>query len=166
MELIEPIEVTLLRGCFLEADRSQVVAYHLEGLRAALLVQYPHLTVTIDEIRIGSRLLRELGDHAQVHFSRIPVVLDYLEIILPCLSRTLRDITTIYEDNTLSKDNRWRKMYHTLTNEADGLQLPQRFMNYNHFLTLLRELLIRLVLIIVTQGIGPAERGQVTKFRL
>lgn len=138
------IEYHLLQGCCLEANRADVVAFHLDGLRSALPgPPHPHLTVTIEEIRISSQLLRELADHSQVHFSRVPVVLDYLEIILPCLSRSLRDITGHYEDRTLTKENRWRKMYHSMTDEAGGLSLPQRFLLYNHFLTLLRELLTR-----------------------
>ncbi|KAF4335245.1 hypothetical protein FBEOM_10895 [Fusarium beomiforme] len=34
-------------------------------------------------------------------------------------------------------------MYHSMTQEAGGLSLPQRFILYNRFLTLLRELLLR-----------------------
>ncbi|KPM40975.1 hypothetical protein AK830_g5586 [Neonectria ditissima] len=146
MELVPggQIEFQLLQGCCLEANRADVVAFHLDGLRTSLPgPPHPHLTVTIEEIRIASQLLRELAGNSQVHFSRVPVVLDYLEIILPCLSRSLRDITSHYEDRTMTKENRWRKMYHDMTDEAGGLSLPQRFILYNHFLTLLRELLTR-----------------------
>ncbi|KAF5980835.1 hypothetical protein FCOIX_4585 [Fusarium coicis] len=97
----------------------------------------------MEEVSISGQLLRELAEYSKVHFSRVPVVLDYLEIILPCLSRSLRDITTYYEDRTLTKENRWRKMYHSMTQEAGGLSLPQRFILYNRFLSLLRELLLR-----------------------
>ncbi|RSL39330.1 hypothetical protein CEP51_016819, partial [Fusarium floridanum] len=134
----------LLQGCLLEAQRADKVAFHLVGLRNSLPeAPHAHLVVTTEEIRISAQLLRELAEYSQTHFSRVPVVLDYLEIILPCLSRSLRDITTHYEDRTLTKENRWRKMYHSMTTEAGGLSLPQRFILYNHFLTLLRELLTR-----------------------
>ncbi|KAM6531710.1 hypothetical protein FSOLCH5_001161 [Fusarium solani] len=134
----------LLQGCLLEAQRADKVAFHLVGLRNSLPeAPHAHLVVTTEEIRISAQLLRELAEYSQTHFSRVPVVLDYLEIILPCLSRSLRDITTHYEDRTLTKENRWRKMYHSMTQEAGGLSLPQRFILYNHFLTLLRELLTR-----------------------
>lgn len=147
------LEVHLLSGCCLEAERADVVAFHLEGLRNALLEPaHPHLSVTIEEIRTSAQLLRELADNSQVHFTRVPVVLDYLNIILPCLSRSLRDITAHYEDTSLSKENRWRKMYHKMTEEAGGLLLPQRFLLYNHFLTLLRELLTRSVLLFWIHG--------------
>lgn len=144
MEQTGPIELHLLRGCCLEAERADVVGLSLEGLRNALSEKnHPHLTVTIEEIRSSSRLLREMADHSQVHIERVPMVLNYLNIVLPCLSRSLRDITAHYEDRSLSKENRWRKMYHNMTEEASGLLLPQRFMLYNHFLTLVREMLTR-----------------------
>ncbi|KAF4978101.1 hypothetical protein FZEAL_5491 [Fusarium zealandicum] len=146
MEMVRGVqhELHLLQGCCLEAERADIVAFHLAGLRNALSeAPHPHLVVTMEEIRMLGQLLRELAEYSQVHFSRVPVVLDYLEILLPCLSRSLRDITNHYEDRTLTKENRWRKMYHAMTQEAGGLQLPQRFILYNHFLTLLRELLTR-----------------------
>ncbi|KAI5466230.1 hypothetical protein BGZ63DRAFT_438061 [Mariannaea sp. PMI_226] len=146
MELVHggQIEVHLLQGCYLEASRAEQVAFNLEGLRFSLPnPPHPHLSLVIEEIRISAQLLRELADQSQVHFTRVPVVLDYLEIILPCLSRSMRDIKSHYEDRTLTRENRWRKMYHTMTDEASGLPLQQRFILYNHFLTLLRELLTR-----------------------
>lgn len=147
MELVAggQIEVHLLQGCFLEASRAEQAAFNLEGLRNSLTPPpHPHLTILIDEIRISGQNLRELAEQSHVHFTRVPVVLDYLEIILPCLSRSLRDIKTHYEDRSQTRENRWRKMYHTMTDEAGGLPLHQRFMLYNHFLTLLKELLTRL----------------------
>jgi hypothetical protein len=141
------LELHLLQGCCLEAERADCVAIQLVGLRHALSEgTHSHLLILMEEIRISGQWLRELAEYSNVHFSRVPVVLDYLEIILPCLSRSLRDITSYYEDRTLTKENRWRKMYHSMTQEADGLSLPQRFMLYNQFLSMLRELLLRLVL--------------------
>ncbi|KAH7269809.1 uncharacterized protein BKA55DRAFT_588418 [Fusarium redolens] len=138
------LELHLLQGCCLEAERADRVAVQLLGLRNALGEgTHTHLLMTMEEISISGQLLRELAEYSKVHFSRVPVVLDYLEILLPCLSRSLRDITTYYEDRTLTKENRWRKMYHSMTQEAGGLSLPQRFILYNRFLSLLRELLLR-----------------------
>jgi hypothetical protein len=134
----------LLQGCCLEAERADLVALQLLGLHNVLPEgNHAHLMMTIEEIRASSQLLFELPEHCKVHFSRVPIVLDYLEILLPCLSRSLRDITTFYEDRTQTRENRWRKMYHSMTDEAGGLSLPQRFILYNRFLTLLRELLTR-----------------------
>ncbi|KAF5023336.1 hypothetical protein F66182_4644 [Fusarium sp. NRRL 66182] len=138
------LELHLLQGCYLEAERAERVALHLTGLRNAL-PDGPHTTlfVTTEEIRVSGQLLRELAECSQIYLARVPIVLDYLEILLPCISKSLRDITTYYEDRTLTKDNRWRKMYHSMTEEAGGLSLPERFIVYNRFLTLLRELLTR-----------------------
>ncbi|PNY23355.1 Uncharacterized protein TCAP_06694 [Tolypocladium capitatum] len=138
------IDVHLLRGCCLEAERSDVVGYQLEGWSNALNeFSNPHLTAVISEIKTGSRILRELADLSQVHKDRVPLILNPLNIVLPCLSRSLRDITAHYEDRTRQKLNRWRHMYHTMTNEAGGLSLPGRFMAYNQYLSSLRDLLIR-----------------------
>jgi hypothetical protein len=139
-----PVEVVLLRGCILEAERADTVWLRLDGLRKALAEKgHVYLNTTIEGIRLGSGLLRELADLSQIHQERIPVTLDHLNIVLPCLSRSLRDITSYYEDKSMSKHNRWRKMFHSLTEEAGGLILPERFTLYNNLLALLRDLLAR-----------------------
>jgi hypothetical protein len=150
MELSSPIEdaslvdAHLLNGCCLEADRSDSVWLRLEGLFIALPeANRRHLRPLIDEIRTSSLLLRELADLSQVHHDRVPLVLDPLNTVLPCMSRSLRDITTHYENQKLTKVNRWRTMFHEMTNEAGGLQLPQRFVVYNHYLAAIRDLLSR-----------------------
>ncbi|KAK5990524.1 hypothetical protein PT974_08793 [Cladobotryum mycophilum] len=152
MELSSPIDldqaalvdVHLLKGCCLEAERSDIVWYRLEGLYQALPeANRRYLRNLIDEVRTSSLTLRELADLSQVHQDRVPLVLDPLNTILPCMSRSLRDITTHYENTKLSKVNRWRTMFHEMTTEASGLQLPQRFVLYNNFLGSLRDLLSR-----------------------
>ncbi|KAK5651732.1 hypothetical protein OQA88_11694 [Cercophora sp. LCS_1] len=138
------IDMHLLQGCCREAERADLVALGLDQLRAALPeTLHGHIVMLSEEIRGTSRLLRDLADRSQVHYSRVPVVLDHLNVILPCLSRSLRDITTHYEDKTSSREIRWRKMYHKMTEEAGGLPLPQRFVLYNHFLSLLKQLLTK-----------------------
>lgn len=140
------IDQHLLTGCCREAERADLVSFGLEGLRNALPETFHgHLTAVLDEIRRSSRLLRDLADRSQVHYTRFPVVLNYLNIVLPCLCRSLRDIVSYYEDKTITKEIRWRKMYNKMTDEANGTPLPQRFMLYNHFLHLLQQLLTRLV---------------------
>jgi hypothetical protein len=139
-----PVEMHLLQGCCREAERADLVAVGLDQLRSALPEAFHgHLVGLTEEIRGSSRLLRDLADRSQVHMARIPIVLNYLNVVLPCLCRSLRDITTHYEDKTLSREIRWRKMYHKMTEEAGGLPLPQRFVLYNHFLSLLKLLLTR-----------------------
>jgi hypothetical protein len=139
-----PVETHLLLGCCREAEQADVVALGLDQLRAALSESFhSHLIALAEEIRSSSRLLRGLADHSQMHITRVPFMTNYLNVLLPCLSRTLKDITTHYEDKTLSREIRWRKMYNKMTEEAAGLPLPQRFVLYNHFLSLLKQLLVR-----------------------
>ena len=138
------IPISLLQGCSLEAERADRVALGLDGLRAALSESYHgHIVAVSEEIRTSGRLLRDLLGRTQMHTQRVPLVLNYLQIILPCLSRTLRDITGFYEDKSYSRELRWRKMYHEMAKEASGLSLYQRFMQYNTFLSMLLQLLTR-----------------------
>jgi hypothetical protein len=141
-----PVEMHLLQGCCREAERADLVAVGLDQLRTALPESFHgHLVGLTEEIRGSSKLLRDLADRSQLHMARIPIVLNYLNVVLPCLCRSLRDITAHYEDKNLSREIRWRKMYHKMTEEAGGLPLPQRFVLYNHFLSLLKLLLTRCV---------------------
>lgn len=138
----------VLNGCCIEAERADRVAFCLKGLRDALEGHqhlHPHLTAVIDELQNTSRLLRDLADKSQVHISQVPVMIDYLNVILPCLCRTLRDIMGYYEDKSMSKDNRWRTMYHRMGAELPGTTLPARFVMYNQFLQLLDFMLRRYV---------------------
>lgn len=137
-------ETRLLRECCREAEGADIVARGLDQLRAALSESFhSHLIALAEEIRGSSRLLRDLADRSQVHIARVQIVANYLSVLLPCLSRTLKDITAHYEDKTLTREIRWRKMYNKMTEEAGGLPLPQRFVLYNHFLSLLKQLLTR-----------------------
>ncbi|KAI1417075.1 hypothetical protein F5Y13DRAFT_103982 [Hypoxylon sp. FL1857] len=134
----------LLNGCFLEADRADLVGLNLQGLRNALPESFhPHLNGIIEEIYNTSRLLRDLAEQAQIHVTQLPAVFDYLNVVLPCLCKTLRDIMTFYEDKSMNKEHRWRAMYHKMGNELPGTTLPARFIMYNQFLRLLQDLLTR-----------------------
>ncbi|TDZ53530.1 hypothetical protein CTRI78_v006902 [Colletotrichum trifolii] len=141
---LQKVDLRLLQGCCLEAERAELVAVNLEGLRQSLPETYSgHLAALVEEMRSCAKILRDLADLSQMHISRVPILLNYLNIVLPCLSRTLRDIISNYENRTVSKEMRWRKMYHAMTLEVSGLPLPQRFVLYNHFLTCLKQLLTR-----------------------
>ncbi|KAK3330280.1 hypothetical protein B0H66DRAFT_611683 [Apodospora peruviana] len=143
-DAILPTETLLLQGCSTEADRADIVAGGLDKLRTTLSESFHGQLINLaEEIRSTSRLLRDLADRSQIHRSRVPIVLNHLNVVLPCLQRTLRDITGYYEDKTLSRETRWRKMYNKMTEEAGGLALPRRFSLYNHFLALLKQLLTR-----------------------
>lgn len=138
-------DTRLLQGCFWEAERCELVSYGLEGLRNALPEHYhAHMSVLAEEIRASGLVLRDLMDRTQAHVPRVPVLLEYLNIILPCLSKTLCDIDGYIEDRSVSKEIRWRKMYNKMTDEVGGIPLPQQFVLYNRFLVTLYQLLTRL----------------------
>lgn len=110
----------------------------LDGLRAAINSSYHgHMLNVINIIQQSAAHLRDLAACGHVPHTRTPIVTTYLHLVLPCISRTLRDITTGYDDKTMSRELRWKKMYQDMTKEADGLVLPHRFLIYNQFLALL-----------------------------
>ena len=153
----------VLDGCCIEAERADRVGYCLQGLRNALPEHLqPHLTAVIDHLQVTSYLLRDLADKSQVHLSQVPVMIDYLNVILPCLCRTLRDIMGYYEDKYKSKEHRWRAMYHNMSNELPGTTLPARFVMYNQYLELLNYMLTRYVLQIQNRML--CDRASLTHF--
>ena len=139
-----PPESHLIQCCCREAARADLVALNLDQLRVALAESFHgHIIALVEEIRTSGRLLRDLADKSQVHAARASIVASYLDVVLPCLCRTLADIAAFYEDKTVSREIRWRKMYNKMTEEAGGLALPQRFVLYNFFLSMLNQLLTR-----------------------
>src|SRR5690606_18680169 len=102
-------------ACMREAERCELVGQGLEGLRNALPEKYhAHMAALGEEIRVSGRILRDLMGRSQTSFTRVPVILEYLNVILPCLSKTLYDIDGHIEDRSISKENRWRKMYNKM----------------------------------------------------
>lgn len=139
-------DTRLLHACVREAERCELASFSLSGLRNALPQTYhAHMIAVSDEIQVSGRILRDIISRTQNHAARVPVLLQYLNAILPCLSRTLRDIDGYIEDRTISKEMRWRKMYHKMMEEASGIALSHRFVLYNHFLTSMYQLLTRSV---------------------
>lgn len=121
-----------------------ILASDLDGLRTVLPGNVlGHLVALIEEIHKSAKLIRDLASRSQVHNARAPIVSSHLGVLLPCLSKSLRDITQRYEDRTISRERRWRKMYHDMVEESGGLGPPQRFMVYNEFLLQLIYLLVR-----------------------
>ena len=125
-------------GCNIEAQRCDAVSLQLQGLGFAIHENNnSHLNSIIEGIEGCARLLLQFADFLQIRHPQdtFTVAFNHLNLILPCLSRTLRDITSYWEDRTLTKKNRWRTMYHKMTEEAEGLTLPDRFKLYEYFLT-------------------------------
>ncbi|KAK8097715.1 uncharacterized protein PG998_013201 [Apiospora kogelbergensis] len=134
----------LLNGCCVEAERARRVAMALEGLCVRLHENFhQHMRGLIQQIQQCGQMLRTIADLSQLHIARIPVVTDYLNELLPCFSRSLRDITGYIEDTSLDKEHRWRKMYHVLGAELPGTTLPARFAMYYSFLIMLKHLLTK-----------------------
>ena len=131
-------------GCYREAERSDSVALALEVFLNSLPDSFYgyNLSALAEDIRSSSRLLKELGDRAQVHASLVPTVQRYLMVLLPCLCRTLRDIMSCIEDKTLTKKNRYQALRLNMLN-IEGLSIETRFTLYNQFLALLLQLLSR-----------------------
>lgn len=137
-------DTRLLHACLREAEKCEIASFGLEGLRNALPENHhPHMSILVEEIRASSRILRHLIDRSHGHLARVPVLLEHLNIILPCLGKTLHDIDGYIEDRSVSKEIRWRKMYNKMTDEVGGIPLPQQFGLYNRFLTSIYQLLTR-----------------------
>jgi hypothetical protein len=116
------------------------------------------MILLIEEVWQSGRVLRELADRGHVHMSRVTVVANHLNVVLPGLSKSLRDIAGYYDDKTVTRELRWRKMYHEMKKEAD-LELLHRFQLYNRFLSLLAGLLAR------GDKAAPQDRVQVDVLR-
>lgn len=145
MELVRnPMGVNMLEGCCHEAERAERVAGSLEQLRQHLSPEmHAPLAGLIGQITSASHNLRDIMDHSQIHMARVPWAIDHLNVILPCLARTLQDIERYYSNTDESRSRRWRRMYHNMGEELPGTSLPNRFVLYNDYLNQLRFLLGR-----------------------
>ncbi|KAF3012811.1 hypothetical protein E8E14_007799 [Neopestalotiopsis sp. 37M] len=134
----------LLDGCCYEAERAERVAGSLDQLRQHLPPEmHAHLAGLINQILSTSYNLRDITDHSQVHMARVPWATDHLNVLLPCLTRTLKDIESYYSNQAESREKRWRRMYQEMSEEIRGTPLPARFVLYNDYLNQLRFLLGR-----------------------
>ncbi|KAI0146503.1 hypothetical protein BJ166DRAFT_66072 [Pestalotiopsis sp. NC0098] len=136
--------VNLLEGCCHEAERAERVALALQNLRQGIPQEmHPHLDGLINQIFSTSYNLRDIADQSQVHMARVSEAADSLNVLLPCLMRTLQDIEVYYSNQAESRANRWRRMYQEMKEEVRGTPLPARFSIYNDYLNQLRFLLGR-----------------------
>jgi hypothetical protein len=116
-------------GCWREAQRCDLVARMLLRTRRELSADYlNHISDLLREVESTSRLLRDLHDLFPNYRSRVPIVLYYLTVILPCLSKTLRDML-IYIDNDLPPATQWVLMNERLS-EQGGMAIAARFVMY------------------------------------
>ncbi len=88
-----------LLGCWREAQRADKVAAHLLSIRNLLGLEFhDHFSPIIREVEQCSRLLRDLYDLFPIYRSRVPIILYYLNIILPSICKRLQEMM-IYLDN-------------------------------------------------------------------
>ena len=87
-----------LLGCWREARRVDNIAASLASLRATLDIEFTdHIMAVLREVESTSRLLRDIYDLFPVYRSRVPIILYYLNVLLPSLCRSLKDMALYLE---------------------------------------------------------------------
>jgi hypothetical protein len=85
-----------------EAQRVDKIAASLASLRATLDIELTdHIMAVFREVESTSRLLRDIYDLFPVYRSRVPIILYYLNVLLPSLSTSLKDIAFYLELNNI-----------------------------------------------------------------
>jgi len=114
-------------GCWREAQRCDRAAILLIRMRNELTTPFhTHITALLREIESTSRLLRDLHDLFPIYRSRAPIVVYYLTVLLPCLSKTLRDMMVYIDNEGLEYPTQWTLMNERLS-EQGGMPLVHRF---------------------------------------
>ncbi|CZR62032.1 uncharacterized protein PAC_11929 [Phialocephala subalpina] len=123
-----------LLGCWREAQRADKVAAHLVRIRNTLTTEFfEHITAVLKEIESSSRLLRDLYDLFPIYRSRVPMIVYYLNIILPSYCKTLQQMTVYVDNDGLSARSQWVLMYERM-GEQGGMTLAARFVMFVDFL--------------------------------
>ncbi|EHK99211.1 hypothetical protein M7I_4893 [Glarea lozoyensis 74030] len=118
-----------LFGCWQEARRADKISARLLVIRTELDEHYEHISAVLKEVECSSRLLRDLYDLFPIYRSRVPMVLYYLQIILPTMCKTMRDMTIYIENDALTIKDQWVVMNNRLSAQG-GMTLAQRFLMY------------------------------------
>ncbi|KAH8805292.1 hypothetical protein F5884DRAFT_681119 [Xylogone sp. PMI_703] len=130
-------------GCWLEAQRTDLIARNIYHLRNALDLKFSEQTTALlRQIEITSRLLRDLYDLFPIYQSRVTILTYFLQVLIPCLERTLRDMRVYVDNKGLQPTQQWTLMIERL-GEQEGITIIQRFAMYNAFLVHLVQLLTR-----------------------
>lgn len=82
------------------------------------------------EVESTSRLLRDLHDFFPVYRSRLPIVVYYLTVVLPCLCKTLREMLPFLEAD-LPVTTQWVLMNERMS-ERGGMAIATRFVMYEN----------------------------------
>ncbi|CAG8958513.1 hypothetical protein HYFRA_00009828 [Hymenoscyphus fraxineus] len=119
-----------INGCWLEARRADKVSSRLLHLRSKdeLGDCYRSITVLLKEVETSSRLLRDLYDLFVIYQTMIPYIYHYLTVILPSLSKSMRDMLSYIDNDELPTRERWTLMEERL-GDAET-ELANRFRMY------------------------------------
>ena len=117
-------------GVWQEARRCDRAATELFRIRATIdLELWDSVSILLREVETTSRLLRDLHDLFHIYKSRVPIIIYYLTIILPCLQKTLRDMMIYINHDALQAPVQWGLLNERL-NDQGGMGLAPRFVMY------------------------------------
>jgi hypothetical protein len=130
-------------ACWREAQRADKVAEGLLRIRTILDLEfYDQISATLREVESTSRILRDLYDLFPFYRSRVPFIICYLNVIIPSLCRTLKEMTLYLEHENLPARAQWTLMSDRLSQQG-GMTLAARFVMYVELLIQLVRLLSR-----------------------
>lgn len=116
-----------LSGCWTEAHRCDRVANELLRIRTTLGIEFhDQVSGLLNEVEMTSRLLRDLYDLFSIYGSRIPVILYYLTVVLPCIQKTTRDMLIYVDHDSLPALSQWNLLNERLGDQG-GMDLVARF---------------------------------------
>jgi len=116
-----------LLGCWREAQRADKAVVQLLRIRTVLDLEFrEHITAVLREIESSSRLLRDLYDLFPIYRSRVPIVIYYLDIILPSFERTIKNMMVYIDNDAFPARTQWTLMVERLGDQG-GMSLPTRF---------------------------------------
>lgn len=90
-----------------------------------------------------ARLFREISDLAIVHRGRQDVVFGWLDVVLPCMRQTMKDIKWKLAEMEKTWKRRWQEIDADMVVEAGGTTLRGRFEAYGLVLVQIARLLSR-----------------------
>ena len=136
-----------LLGCWREAQRADKVSVELIRMRKALGLEfYDPISTILRGIELSSRLLRDLYDLFPIYRARVPIIVYYLNVILPSLCKTLKEMLVYVDNPNLAVRSQWILMGEKMGVLSAGMDLDERHVVYNEFLVQLIRLLGKCVL--------------------
>jgi hypothetical protein len=130
-------------GCWREAQRADRVAEGLLRIRTILDLEfYDQISAVLKEVESTSRLLRDLYDLFPIYRSRGSIIVYYLNVILPSLCRTMKEMMLYLEHENLPARAQWTLMSDRLSQQG-AMTLAARFVMYVELLIQLVRLLSR-----------------------